>query len=156
MILKNKRSIPQTNRYDLLHIATTYAHLFDLKSISQYITNKNVTNLTLFSKDFMNSFLLGISLSGCLVDNPEEADLYMIPFSIHTNRIHDKYQNNNHLIWSNMFKSLQNYQQLFHHFNELTAKKHVLFSSSYGMPTIVGKGIYLVLLHMIYIIIMRV
>ena len=84
-----------------------------------------------YSKDFVHSFHLRLAVSGCVVTDPNEADLFVVPFSIHTDRRHGKkkvFQEE----WNNFFSKLMDFQQIFQYLTDDTASKHVIFSSSFG------------------------
>ena len=84
-----------------------------------------------YSKDFVNLFSMRIALSQCVTSDPREADLFLVPMSVHTDHNHGR-KSPLSGEWDTFFGSLTNYQAIFEHFTDKTAAKHVIFSSSFG------------------------
>ena len=87
--------------------------------------------LMYYSKDYVHMFHLRLAVSGCVVADPKEADLFIIPISVHTDHPYGKkkgFQNK----WNTFFTEVTNFQTLFPYLTPETARKHVLFSSSFG------------------------
>lgn len=84
-----------------------------------------------YSKDFVNMFSMRIALSQCVTTDPHEADLFLVPMSVHTDHAHGR-KTPLSGEWDTFFASMTNYQLIFEHFSAKTASKHVIFSSSFG------------------------
>ena len=84
-----------------------------------------------YSKDFLNMFSMRIALSKCVTTDPHEAELFLIPMSVHTDHNHGR-KTPLSGEWDALFSKLSNYQLLFEHFSINTAAKHIIFSSSFG------------------------
>jgi hypothetical protein len=87
---------------------------------------------TAISKDYINIMLLRLALSKCVTTDPSEAELFIVPTSVHTSRKYEGLRKDVNTDWENLFRTLTDYQRLFEHFSCETASKHVIFSRSYG------------------------
>jgi hypothetical protein len=103
---------------------------------SLIIPNTDPNTSIWYSKDFLNLFSMRIALSQCVTTNPLEAELFLVPMSVHTDHSHGRktplWGRPVSGEWDRLFASLTNYQSIFEHFTAKTASKHVIFSSSFG------------------------
>lgn len=85
-----------------------------------------------YSKDYVHTFHLRLAVSGCVVSSPVEAELFIVPLSVHTDHPYGKrkgFQSQ----WDDFFSKLSDVQQIFPHLTDrASARKHVIFSSSFG------------------------
>jgi len=98
---------------------------------SLIIPSPNQDARIFYSKDFVNIFNFRVSISKCVTTDPREAELFLVPMSVHTDHSHGKSKLQSEE-WDKFFSKLTDYQLIFEHFNEKTASKHVIFSSSFG------------------------
>jgi hypothetical protein len=93
--------------------------------------NSNSRAMLFYSKDYVHTFHLRLAISGCVVADPADAELFVVPISIHTDHPYGKKKGFQEE-WDAFFSKLTDFQQIFQHLTPATAQKHVIFSSSFG------------------------
>jgi hypothetical protein len=124
-------SIPLNDRVKVLSQLLRW--IPDPEEVTQSLIepNNDSSSKIWYSKDFVNIFSMRVALSNCVTNDPKEAELFLVPMSVHTDHAHGrKTPLSKH--WDVLFASLTDYQLLFEHFSSKTASKHIIFSSSFG------------------------
>jgi hypothetical protein len=124
-------SIPEEDRVHVLTQLLRWMPQEDEVNQSLIIPHNDPKAKVWYSKDFVNMFSMRIALSQCVTTDPREAELFLVPMSVHTDHAHGR-KTPLSGEWDALFASLTNYQSIFEHFTARTASKHVIFSSSFG------------------------
>lgn len=61
----------------------------------EFKTAKTKESFTWHTKDYIELFRLRLATSGCIVEDPKEAELFIIPFAAHTERSYHGAQRGN-------------------------------------------------------------
>ena len=59
---------------------------------------KTEGSFTWHTKDYIELFKLRLATSGCVAEDPKEAELFIIPFAAHTERSYHDFQRGNSMI----------------------------------------------------------
>lgn len=113
------RWLPHTPNRPLIRGDKLFEHIIDPSAMMFY------------TKDYVNSFHLRLAVSSCVVADPADADLFIVPLSVHTDHHHNENVDSARE-WNDLFGKITDLQGIFQHYCAETARKHVIFSSSFG------------------------
>jgi hypothetical protein len=131
----NNTPVPQHSRIPLLTDVTRWLPRIPNRPLTRmdrlFDNILDPSAMLFYSKDYVHAFHLRLAVSGCVISDPADAELFIIPMSIHTDHPYGKMKGFQEK-WNDLFSKITDFQQIFHHYTASTASKHVIFSSSFG------------------------